>query len=130
MPLKLIVGVHLPLKAAFRTDIQATIRHYRHNLPRRPRCKFRLVAGELDPLAFIFASTVSHMPAAALATVHAITVTRKLTALALHRGEPQGAQWGQLTGPGTVGDALIEDLQGLLAVVRRLQSPPSSPQKA
>jgi hypothetical protein len=33
-------------------------------------------------------------------------------------------------GTATVSDALIEDLQSLLAIVRRRQSSPSSPQKA
>ena len=81
-------------------------------------------------MAFLLAEAVSHMAAAALAPVDAITVTGKQTAPALQRGEPHAEQQGQLTGPRTLGDALIEDLQGLPAIVRRRQSSPSSPQKA
>jgi hypothetical protein len=62
--------------------------------------------------------------------VDAITVTSKLTAPALQRRKPHAEQQGQLTGSATIGHALIEDLQGLPAVVRRRQSSPSSPQKA
>ena len=94
------------------------------------RREFKLVAGQQDPLAFLLAEAVSHVPAAALATVDAITVTSKLTAPALQRGEPHTKQQGQFTRSGTIGHALIEDLQGLPSIVRRRQSSPSSPQKA
>ncbi len=67
---------------------------------------------------------------AALAAIDAITVTSKLPPPALQRGEPHAQQQRQLTGAGTIGDALIQDLQGLPASVRRRQSSPSSPQKA
>jgi hypothetical protein len=81
-------------------------------------------------LAFLLAKAVSHVSVAALSTVDAITVTSKLTAPALQRGEPYAEQQGQFTSPGTIGHALVEDFQGLTAIVRRRQSSPSSPQKA
>jgi hypothetical protein len=67
---------------------------------------------------------------AALATVDAIAVASKMPTAVLERGEPNAQQQGQLTGPGTIGHALIEALQGLRAIVGRRQSSPSSPQKA
>ena len=70
------------------------------------------------------------MAVAALAPVDAITVTDKLTSPALQRGAPYAEQQGQLTGSGTIGHALIKDVEGLPAIVRRRQSSPSSPQKA
>jgi hypothetical protein len=126
----LTVSVQHPVKAAFRTDIKPAIGQDRHDLAWRQRCKFKFVAGEQDPLAFLLAETVSHVPAAALAAVDAITVTNKLTAPTLQRGEPHAEQQGQFTRSGTIGHALVEDLQGLPAIVRRGQSSPSSPQKA
>ena len=81
-------------------------------------------------MAFLLTEAVSHVAVAALAPVDAITVTNKLTSLALQRGEPHAEQQGQLTGSGTIGHALIKDVQGLPAIVRRRQSSPSSPQKA
>ena len=44
--------------------------------------------------------------------------------------KPHAEQQGQLTGSGTIGHALIKDVEGLPAIVRRRQSSPSSPQKA
>ena len=126
----LAVGVQHPVEAALRTDIQAPVRQHRHDLPGRKRREFRLVAGEQDSLAFLLTEAVSDLAVAALAAIDAITVTRELTAPALQRGEPYPKQQGQLTGPGTIGDALVEDAQGLPAVARRRQSSPSSPQKA
>jgi hypothetical protein len=69
-------------------------------------------------LAFLLAEAVSHVEVAALATVDAITVTSKLTAPALQRGEPHTEQQGQFTGLGTTGPALIVDLVRLPAIVR------------
>ena len=89
-----------------------------------------LVKGEPGTGKTLLAEAVSHVPAAALATVDAITVTSKLTAPALQRGEPHPEQQGQFTGPGTIGPALVEDLRCLPAIVRQRQSSPSSPQKA
>jgi hypothetical protein len=73
---------------------------------------------------------VSYLAVAALAAVHAITVSSELPAPTLQRGEAHAQQQRQLTGSCTVGHTLIEDLQGLLAVVGRRQSSPSSPQMA
>jgi hypothetical protein len=124
------MSVQHPVKAAFRTEIKPAIGQDRHDLAWRKRCKFRFVASQQDPLAFFLTEAVSHVSAAALATVDAITVTSKLTAPALQRGEPHTEQQGQSTGSRTIGHALVEDLQGLPAIVRRRQSSPSSPQKA
>jgi hypothetical protein len=124
------MSVQDPVKAAFRTEIKPAIGQDRHDLAWRKRCKFRFVASQQDPLAFLLTEAVSHVPAAALATVDAITVTSKLTAPALQRGEPHTKQQGQFTRSRTIGHALVEDLQGLPAIVRRRQSSPSSPQKA
>jgi hypothetical protein len=118
------------VKAAFRTDIKPAIGQNRHDLPWRQRCKFRLVAGQQDPLAFFFAEAVRHVAVAALATVNAITVASKLTAPALQRRQAHAQKQRQLTGSGTIGHALVKDVQGLPAIVRRGQSSPSSPQKA
>jgi hypothetical protein len=112
------VGVEHPVEAALGTDVKAPIRQHRHDLPRRERCEFRLIAGQQDPLAFLLAEAVSHVEVAALATVDAITVTSKLTAPALQRGEPHTEQQGQFMGPGTIGPALIVDLECLPAIVR------------
>jgi hypothetical protein len=95
-------GVQHPVKAALRTNIQTTVCQARHDVPRRQRSKFRLVAGAQDPLAFHVAETVSHVPAAAFATVNAITVTNKLPSPALQRGEPHVEQQRQLAGSGTI----------------------------
>ena len=81
-------------------------------------------------MAFLLTEAVCHVAVAALAPVDAITVTNKLTAPTLQRGEPHAEQQGQFTRSGTIGHALVEDLQGLPAIVRRGQSSPSSPQKA
>jgi hypothetical protein len=70
------------------------------------------------------------MPAAALATIDTITVSSKLTSPALQRRQAHAQKQSQLTGSGTIGHALIKDVQGLPAIVRRRQSSPSSPQKA
>jgi hypothetical protein len=126
----LTVSVQHPVKAAFRTDIKPAIGEDRHDLAWRKCREFRFVASQQDPLAFLLTEAVSHVPATALAPVNAITVTSKLTAPALQRREPHGKQQGQFTSPGTIGHALVKDLQGLPAIVRRGQSSPSSPQKA
>jgi hypothetical protein len=93
----------------------------------RQRDEFRLVAGEQDPLAFFFAEAMGDVAVAALAAVNAITVTSKLTPPALQRRKPHAQQQGQLMGTCTIGHALIKDVQGLPAIVRRRQSSPSSP---
>ena len=124
------MGVENSVKAPLGTDIEAPICQYRHDLSWRQRRKFGLVAGEEDPLAFFFAEAVRDMTVAALTSVHAITVRSKLPAPALQRRQAHAEQQGQLTGPGTMSHALIEDLQGLPAIARRRQSSPSSPQKA
>ncbi len=45
---------------------------------------------------------VSHVAVAAHESVDAITVTRKLMAPTLQRGEPHGEQQGQFTSPDTI----------------------------
>ena len=118
------------VKAAFRTEIKPAIGQDRHDLAWRKRREFRFVASQQDPLAFLLTEAVSHVPAAALATIDTITVSSKLTAPALQRRQAHAQKQSQLTSSGTVDDALVEDLQGLPAIVRRRQSSPSSPQKA
>ncbi len=81
-------------------------------MPWWERRKFRLVAGQEDPLAFFLAEAVSHMTVAAFAAIDAITVTSELPAPALQHGQPQAQQQGQLTDSATIGHALIEDPQG------------------
>ena len=70
------------------------------------------------------------MALTAFPPVNTTTVASKMSTPALEHGEPNAQQQGQLTGSGTIGHALIEDLQGLPAIVGRRQSSPSSPQKA
>jgi hypothetical protein len=106
------------------------IRQYGQDLPWWQRRKFGFVAGQQDELAFFLAEALRHMAMVAFATIDAITVTSEQAAPALQRGGPHAQQQRQLAGVYTIGDALIEDLQSLLAINRRGQSSPSSPQKA
>lgn len=124
------MGVQHPIKAAFRTDIQPAIGQNGHDLSRRQRREFGLIAGEQDPLAFLLAEAVGHMAAAALATIHTVPITRKLAVPTLQRGEANTQQQGQLSGTSTSGNPLIHDLESLLAVFGRGHSSASSPQKA
>ncbi len=128
--MNLTVSVQHPVETAFRTDIQTTPYQDTHDLHCRQLCDFMFVAAQQDSLAFLLTEAVSHEPAAALATVNAITDTGKLPASALQRSEPHAEQQRQSTGPGTVGDALLTDLQALPVIVRRRQSSPSSSLKA
>jgi hypothetical protein len=59
------------------------------------------------------------MAAAAFAAIDAITVTSELPAPALQRGQPNAKQQRKLMGAGAVSDALLEDMQSLLAISRR-----------
>jgi hypothetical protein len=124
------MGVQHPVEAALRPDVQAPFGQDRNDLPWWQRRKFRLVAGQQDALAFFLTEAMSHVAVAALATIDTITVTSELPAPALQRRQTHAQQQRQLTGTGTVSDALIEDLQSLLAINRGRQSSPSSPQKA
>jgi hypothetical protein len=54
--------------------------------------------------------------------------TRELPPPALQRGEPHAQQRRHRSGPCTSRDGLIEDLQGLAAILRWGQSTSSSPQ--
>ena len=94
------------------------------------RREFGLVAGEQDPLAFFFAEAMNHMAVAALAAVNAITGTSELATPAPQRRKPHTQQQDQLMGTCTIGHTLIQDLHSLLAIDRRGQSSPFSPQKA
>ena len=64
-------------------------------------------------MAFLLTEAVSDLAVAALAAIDAITVTSKLTAPALQRGEPHAEQQGQLTSPGTRADS--KSVTGVLA---------------
>jgi hypothetical protein len=97
-----------------------------YDLPRWQRRKFGLVSGQQDPLALFFAEAVGHMALTAFTPVNTTTISNKLPAPSLQRGEPHAQRPGHLTGTCTLGHTLIQDLQGLLAVVRRSQSSPSS----
>jgi len=68
-------------------------------------------------LAFLLTEAVCHVAVAALATVDAVGVTSKLTAPTLQRDEPHAEQQGQFTRSGTIVHPLVEDLQGLPAIV-------------
>lgn len=68
------------------------------------------------------------MAVAALAPVYAVVISDELASPALQRGEANAHEQSQLTG--TIGNTLVENLQGLPAVARARQSSPSSPQKA
>ncbi len=87
------------------------VRQSRHDLPRRKRCEFRLVAGEQDPLSFFFAEAVGHMALTAFPPVNTTTVASKISTPALERGEPNAQQQGQRRARAPfIGHALIEDL--------------------
>jgi hypothetical protein len=62
---------------------------------------------------------MSHVPAAALTRVDAITVSRGLTALAPQGRQAHAQKHRKLTGSRTISRALIEDLQGPSVIVRR-----------
>jgi hypothetical protein len=70
------------------------------------------------------------MALSALALVHTITGTSRLPAPALQRGNVDAKQQRQLMCKSTLGHTFIQDLQRLLAIDRRGQSSPISPQKA
>jgi hypothetical protein len=71
----LTVGVEHPVEAALGTDMEAPIRQHRHDLPWRQCGEFRLVAGEEDPLAFLFAEAVRDQAWAAFAAIVTIAIT-------------------------------------------------------
>jgi hypothetical protein len=81
-------GMQHSVKDAFRTDIETTVCQDRHDLSRRQRRKFRLIAREQHPLALLLAEAVGDVAVAALATIDDITVISELSAPALQRGEP------------------------------------------
>ncbi len=81
--MNLAVSMENSVKAALRADIKPAISQNWHDLARRQRCKFRLVASQLDPLAFLHTEAVSDVAVATLTPIDAITVTNKLTPPAL-----------------------------------------------
>jgi len=70
------------------------------------------------------------MALTAFPPVNTTTVTSKLPAPSLQRGEADAQKRSQLMGTSPISHALIQDLQSLLADDRRGQSSASSPQKA
>ncbi len=106
----LSVGVQPPVEAALRTEIQAPVRQERYDLPPRQRGEFGLVSGQQNPLAFLFAETVSGVAVAALATVPTITGTSEPPAPALQCGEPDAQKDSQLMGTGAINNSFIKDL--------------------
>ncbi len=117
-PVGLAMGTQDPIKAAIRTDVEPAMRKYRHNLSRWQRRKFGFVAGQQDPLVIFLAEAMDDVPGTAFAEIDAITVTSELAAPALQRGQPHPQQQRQLIGACTIGHALIQDLQTLLAINR------------
>jgi hypothetical protein len=71
--------------------------------------KFRLIAGEQDPLALLLAQLVRDQAVTALAGGNAITVTRELAPSALQRRQPNAQQDRQLTRPGAISHTLVQD---------------------
>lgn len=123
------MSVQHPVEAALRTERQAQVRQDRHVLPRPQRGNFEHVAGQQDSLAFLFAEAVGHVAVAVFKAVDAIIFTSELTPPLLQRPDAYVEQPCQIAGPSTICHSLVKYLQGLLAVVRRGQSSPSSSQK-
>jgi hypothetical protein len=71
---------------------------------------------------------VRHQAMAAFTAVQAVPITRKLQPPTLQRGQSHAQQSGHLSDPCTGRPGDIEDLQGLVAILGRSQSPSSSPQ--
>jgi hypothetical protein len=82
------MGMENPVEAALRADIKPSVGQSRHDLPWWQRRKFGLVAGQQNPLAFLFTEAMDDLPVAALAAIDAITVTSELAAPALQRRQP------------------------------------------
>ncbi len=75
-----------------------------------------------DPLAFLLAEAMGDVPGNAFAAIDAITFTNELAAPVLQRGEVHAQQQRQLARASAFSDALIKDLQRLLAIVWGCQS--------
>jgi hypothetical protein len=69
------------------------------------------------------------MALTAFPPVNITTVTSKLPVPSLQRHQPHDQQQRQLAGTSAFSDALIEDLQSLLAIVRGLQSSRPRPRR-
>jgi len=117
-----------PVRAALGTDVDPSIGKDRHDLPRRQGRELRLVAGEQDPLALLVAQAMRHQAVAAFTAIQAVPITRELPPPALQGGEPHAQHRRHLSGRCTSRNGLIEDLQGLAAILRCGQSTSSSPQ--
>ena len=126
----LSMGVQHPVEAALRADVAAPIRQDWHDLPRGQSSKFRLIAGEQDPLPLFCAEAVGDMAMTAFAAIDTAPITVELPAPALQRGEPHAQQTSEFASPRTGCHGSIQDLQGPAAINRRGQSSSASPQKA
>jgi len=124
----LAVGMEHPVEAPLRADVQPTIRQNGHDLARWQRRKFRLVAGQQDPLPLLVREAVRHQAVAAFAAIQSVPITRELPSPTLQRGQPNAQQSGHFSGPCAGCHGSIEDLQGPWAILGRSQSSPSSPQ--
>jgi hypothetical protein len=102
-----------PVQAALGSDLEAPVRQDRHDLSRRQRCEFRLVAGEQDSLALLTCEAVRHQAVAAFSAILTVPITRKLTPPALQGPESHAEESSHLTGPRTGSHGRIEDLQCL-----------------
>jgi hypothetical protein len=117
-----------PVEAALGTDIDPSIGKDRHDLPRRQGRELGLVAGEQDPLTLLIREAVRNRAVAAFTAIQSVPITRKLAPPALQRGEPHAQQICHFLSPSTGRYGGLKDLQGLAAILRRGQSPASSPQ--
>jgi hypothetical protein len=124
----LAVGMEHAVEAALRADVHTPIGKDRHDLARWQCRELRLVTGQKDALALLVGEAVRHQAVAAFTAIQAVPITRELPPPALQRGEPHAQQRRHRSGPCTSRDGLIEDLQGLAAILRCGQSTSSSPQ--
>jgi len=126
----LSMGVQHPVEAALRADVKTTIRQNWHDLPRGQSSKFRLIAGEQDPLPLFCAEAVGDMAMTTFASIDSASITLELPAPALQRGEAHAQQTSEFASPGTGRYGGIQDLQRPAAINRSGQSSSASPQKA
>ncbi len=89
---------------------------------------FRLVAGEQDPLTLLLREAVRYQTVAAFTAIQPVPITCELTSPALQCCQPHAQQLGQLAGPCTRRHTGIKNLQRLVRILGRSQSPSSSPQ--
>ncbi len=93
-PVALAVSVeHAVDAAALRADRKTALGQVRHDQPGSHSFVFGLVACEKDPFALFFAEAVPDVAVAALASIDAITLTSKLSALSVKLGPSTPSSW-------------------------------------